>query len=107
VLALLAAAGCAGAGIRPEALQSWVGRPVAELEKDWGPPTRQVQDGDRRLLIYEEIERTTRRNFETPVAPRYAAPTILDPQNVRIYVRSYLFWVSRAGVIEQATRRDP
>ena len=107
-LALLAIAGCAGDGIRPEALQGWVGRPAAALEQAWGPPTRQVRDGDRRLLVYEEIAQSTRRDFETPVASRYGPPPgAYDPQSVRVYVRSYLFWVSGAGVIEQATRRDP
>jgi hypothetical protein len=108
-LALLAIASCAGGGIRPEALQSWVGRPAAALEQAWGPPTRQVRDGDRRLLVYEEITQSTRRDFETPVAPRYGPlpGASYDPQSVRVYVRSYLFWVNGAGVIEHATRRDP
>jgi hypothetical protein len=107
-LALLAIASCAGGGIRPEALQSWVGRPAAALEQAWGPPTRQVPDGDRRLLVYEEITQSTRQDFETPRVQRYGLlPEEYDPQIVRVYVRSYLFWVNGAGVIEQATRRDP
>ena len=107
-LALLAITSCAGDGIRPEALQIWVGRPAAALEQAWGPPTRQVPDGDRRLLVYEEITRSTRQDFETPLVQRYGPqPLEYDPQIVRVYVRSYLFWVNGAGVIEQATRRDP
>ena len=107
-LALVAIAGCAGSGIRPEELQIWVGRPAAALEQAWGLPTRQVRDGDRRLLVYEEITQSTRRDFETSLGRRYAPlPGEYDPQIVRVYVRSYLFWVNGAGVIEQATRRDP
>lgn len=107
-LALLAIASCAGGGIRPEALQSWVGRPAAALEQAWGPPTRQVPDGDRRLLVYEEITQSTRQDFETPRGQRYG-PLLGEygPQSVRVYVRSYLFWVNGAGVVEHATRRDP
>ena len=44
-LALTLAAGCGG-GIRPEVLKGWVGRPAAALEKDWGPATREVPDGE-------------------------------------------------------------
>ena len=107
-LALVAIAGCAGGGIRPEALQIWVGRPAAALEQAWGPPTRQVPDGDRQLLVYEEITQSTRQDFETTVVQRYGPlPGANEPPIVRVYVRSYLFWVNGAGVIEQATRRDP
>lgn len=114
-LALALAAGCASGGVRPEVLQAWVGRPAAALEKDWGPPTREVRDGETRILVYEEVERkSTKSTFDDadPSRPRgvygiaqataneaYRSPTV--------YVRSYLFWVNREGRIVHAAVRTP
>jgi hypothetical protein len=115
-LALALAAGCGG-GIRPEVLKGWVGRPAASLEKDWGPATREVPDGDLRILVYEEVERqrtgpNTQFDYQDPYASRdihhqaqkaaeeaYRAP--------RVYVRSYLFWVDREGKIVHTAIRTP
>jgi hypothetical protein len=104
---LLAAGGCSGGGLSPETVRAWVGRPVTSLEQAWGPATRETRDGGRRLLIYEEVEKTSQRDLQSPVAPRYAPPGTVYEPNVRVYVRSYLFWVNPDGTIGEATRRDP
>ncbi len=114
-LALLLAAGCASSGIRPEVLQAWVGRPVAALEKDWGPPTREVQDGQTRILVYEELERkSTKSTFDDadPSRPRgtYGVAQLTANQAYQgptVYVRSYLFWVNRDDTIVHAAVRTP
>jgi hypothetical protein len=111
----LAAVACA-AGVRPEALKAWVGRPATALETDWGPPTRETQDGDVRVLIYEEVERrSVRTSFDDQDPSRTrgsaygqayvaAAEAYKTP---RVYVRSYLFWVNREGTIVQSAVRTP
>ncbi len=119
VLTLLAAvavaAGC-GSAIRPEVLRTWVGRPVAALEKDWGPATREVQDGELRILVYEELEKTTSRNFQDAATARSAGINPNDPyalaaqeayRSPSVYVRSYLFWVNPEGTIVNAAVRQP
>jgi hypothetical protein len=111
ILALLLAllVGCGG-GIKPEALQTWVGRPAAALEKDWGPPTREVTDGDQRILVYEEIE-TRRRGSaldgtKTAVSKGEAqAPEQGPTRGSMVSVRSYEFWVDTAGTIVRASVR--
>jgi hypothetical protein len=111
ILALLLGllAGCGG-GIKPEALQTWVGRPAAALEKDWGPPTREVPDGDQRILIYEEVE-TRRRGSaldgtRTAVSKGEAQQAEQGPpREGLVSVRSYEFWVDAAGTIVRATVR--
>jgi hypothetical protein len=115
-LALALAAGCGG-GIRPEVLRGWVGRPAASLEKDWGPATREVPDGDMRILVYEEVERARTRatpfDYQDPYgnsrdvhhqAQRAAEEAYRAP---RVYVRSYLFWVDREGKIVHSAVRTP
>lgn len=110
-LALVGAA-CAS-GIKPEALRAWIGRPAAELERDWGAATREVPDGDLRILVYEEVERRVGRNFETTAAGRqdaYAAAAAAAQEAYRVptvYVRSYLFWVNRDGTIVNSMVRQP
>lgn len=114
-LALALAAGCASSGIRPEVLQAWVGRPAAALEKDWGPPTREVQDGETRILVYEEVERkSTKSTFDDadPARARgtYGVAQLAANEAYRsptVYVRSYLFWVNREGRIVHAAVRAP
>ncbi len=109
-LVVALASGCAS-GVRPEALQAWVGRPAAALEKDWGPPTREVQDGEMRILIYEEVEKRASSAFQgTASAFRRGATQADTDETYRsptIYVRSYLFWVNREGTIVQSARRTP
>ncbi|MBI3456588.1 MAG: hypothetical protein HY002_12495 [Candidatus Rokubacteria bacterium] len=113
--ALLAAVlGCSQA-VRPEVLRSWVGRPAAALEKDWGPPTREVPDGELRILIYEEVTKNTQRTFDS-ADPRgrtlgaYAAAQAAAQEAYRlptVYVRSYLFWVNRGGTIVNSAVHQP
>jgi hypothetical protein len=114
-LFLLSVAGCA-AGVRPEALQAWVGRPAAALEQEWGAPTRRVQDGEQQVLIYEEVERAGQRGFEPPAdspplltgtAGQWLAAHQASLRDPTVYARSYLFWVNREGTILRAVRRDP
>jgi hypothetical protein len=116
VLALgLAAAACA-AGVHPEVLKAWVGRPATALEADWGPPTRETQDGDVRVLIYEEVERPSGRTTfddQDPSRSRgsgYSAAAAAAAEAYkapRVYVRSYLFWVTREGTIVHSAVRTP
>lgn len=98
--------GCAG-GPRPEAVQAWVGRPAAALERAWGPPTRTLEEGQLHLLIYEEVERVARRDLQTPpMTARTYTPAPPEPGRV-VLVRTYLFWVDRDGTIVRATVRQP
>jgi hypothetical protein len=110
-LALLGLTACA-THLGPEALQAWVGKPAAALTRDWGPATREVPDGDRRLLIYEEMDRSSRTDFRTRqpnMRNTYGRAEEADqlPPPPSVYVRSYLFWVDRDGVIVQSTVRTP
>jgi hypothetical protein len=113
VLAVAVVGAACASGIKPEALRAWVGRPAAELERDWGAATREVPDGELRILVYEEVERRTSRNFETSGAGRadaYAAAAAAAQEAYRIptvYVRSYLFWVNRDGTIVNSMVRQP
>jgi hypothetical protein len=116
-LAVTLVAGCGG-GIRPEVLKSWVGRPAAALEKDWGPATREVPDGDLRILVYEEVERARdgkSSNFDQQDPGGYSRDVHHQAQLAaerayhapRVYVRSYLFWVDREGKIVNSMVRTP
>jgi hypothetical protein len=115
-LAVALAAGCSSGGVRPEALKGWVGRPAATLEKDWGPATREVPDGDLRILVYEEVERQrTSGVFDQQDPGGYARDIHHQAQRAaqeayhapRVYVRSYLFWVDREGKIVHSMVRTP
>ena len=114
-LALALAAGCASGGIRPETLQAWVGRPGGALEKDWGPPTREVQDGETRILVYEEVERKSTKSVFDDADPSrarggYGMAQLTANEAYRsptVYVRSYLFWVNREGTIVHSAVRTP
>jgi hypothetical protein len=92
--------------IRPEVLQRWVGRPASALEKDWGPATREVTDSGQRVLIYEELDRarqdidtrgggTSARTMESPVQRQ----ANITAYGLKVYARSYLFWVDASGTI--------
>jgi hypothetical protein len=113
VLAVAVLGAACASGIKPEALRAWVGRPAAELQRDWGAATREVPDGELRILVYEEVERRARRNFETTGGGRadaYAAAAAAAQEAYRIptvYVRSYLFWVNGDGTIVNAMVRQP
>lgn len=93
-----------------------MGRPAAALEQEWGLPTRQVEDGDLRILIYEEVESARRQDFGTPQSggsrtlEKMATAQALarDPYHTpTVYVRSYLFWVNREGTVVHSTLRQP
>jgi hypothetical protein len=71
-----------------------------------------VPDGDRRLLIYEQLERSSATDFRTrrPTARNtYGRAEEADqlPPAPTTHVRSYLFWVDRDGVIVQSAVREP
>jgi len=112
---LVVSAGCADKGVAPEDLRAWVGRPVATLEKDWGSATREVQDGDVRILIYEEVRKgepgkfnestAGSRFFGTSGAGHVQATEVYRTPTV--YVRSYLFWVDPSGRIVNSAVRQP
>lgn len=108
VLGLMA---CSRGGIPPERVEAWAGRPAADLLREWGAPTKEVDDAGQRVLIYEEIEQTKATDFsrQTPSSTRAAglgpgAPTTIGYSS---YARSYLFWVDPAGKITRTQIRQP
>ncbi|HEY7140438.1 MAG TPA: hypothetical protein VIE44_10090 [Methylomirabilota bacterium] len=114
-LTALLLAGCAS-GIPPEQVQAWVGRPATDLVREWGPPTKEVTEGDQRVLIYEEMERTGSAEFSREVSPRYqdtapvggsAAAGASSTIGYSSYARSYLFWVDAAGKITRSQIHKP
>ena len=60
------------AGVPPEQVQAWVGRPAADLIREWGTPTKEVDDAGQRVLVYDEVERTGSAAFSREVSPRYS-----------------------------------
>jgi hypothetical protein len=114
LLALALVSGCARP-LTPEELRVWVGRPVASLEKDWGAATREVREGDLRILIYEEVTKNTARDFErTGPTARAAGPYGVAQAAANeayrlptVYVRSYLFWVNPGGRIVNSAVHQP
>ena len=108
----LGLAACAH-GLPPEQVQAWVGRPAGDLVRSWGAPTREVDDGGQRILIYEEMERSQKLAFEKQVTARQAgSAAAAEAENAAargptVYARSYLFWVDAAGAIVRAQIRQP
>jgi hypothetical protein len=102
---------CNRGGLPPEQVQAWVGRPAAELERAWGPATKEVTDAGQRVLIYEEVERTGSAEFSREVSQRSAGygPPPPPPSTVGYssYARSYLFWVDAAGTIVRTQIHRP
>jgi hypothetical protein len=111
-LAALGGLTACAASVGPETLQAWVGKPATALTQDWGPATREVKEGEGRILIYEQIDRSTPIDFRT-VRPTtrntYGRAQEAEqlPQAPIVHVRSYLFWVDRDGVIVQTAVRAP
>ena len=112
-LATLGLVACARGGLPPERVQAWVGRPAAELVREWGAPTKEVDDAGQRVLVYEEIERNQRSVFATQTTARVtgsaeaAAAANAATQGPAVYARSYLFWVDAAGKIVRSQIRQP
>ena len=110
----LAFSACTRAGLPPERVQAWVGRPAADLVREWGSPTREVNDAGQRVLIYEEVERSRQRPaFETQTSVQMAgsvedaAAANTAVQGPTVYARSYLFWVDAFGKIVRSQIRQP
>jgi hypothetical protein len=100
---------CNRGGLPPEQVQAWVGRPAAELERAWGPATKEVTDAGQRVLIYEEVERTGSAEFSREVSPRSTVGVPPPPATIGYssYARSYLFWVDAAGTIVRTQIHRP
>jgi hypothetical protein len=88
-----------------------VGRPAADLVREWGPPTKEVDDAGQRVLVYEEVERTGSATFSREVSPRYSGGGGIAPPPSTVgynsYARSYLFWVDAAGKISRTQIHNP
>jgi hypothetical protein len=99
------------AGVPPEQVEAWVGRPAADLIRAWGPPTKELEDAGQRLLLYEEVERTGSAEFSREVSPRYSGGGGIPPPQSTMgytsYARSYLFWVDATGKISKTQIRNP
>jgi hypothetical protein len=111
LFALALAAGCSHE-VRPEVLQGWVGKPADALRQDWGPATREIQDGETRILVYEQFERNTSDDFTTnrPNARNTYGRAQEQAEALRsptVYARAYVFWVNREGIIVQSGVRRP
>ncbi|HEX2500605.1 MAG TPA: hypothetical protein VHO73_04050 [Methylomirabilota bacterium] len=109
-LALLGLAACRSGGLPPAQVEAWVGRSAADLAKEWGAPTKEVQEDGQRVLIYEELERTTTTEFASQVSPRVTSQGVTVPPPTTVgttsYARSYLFWVDAAGKITRTQIRQ-
>src|SRR5262245_58197423 len=85
------------AGVPLEQGQAWEGRAAADLVRAWGTPTKELDDGGQKVLVYEEVERTGSAAFSREVSPRYTGGGGIPPQQSTVgytsYARSYLFWV--------------
>jgi hypothetical protein len=102
---------CTRGGLPPERVQAWVGRPAAELVREWGAPTKEVDDVGQRVMIYEEVERTQSADFSREVSTRGRSsgpePAPATTLGYSSYARSYLFWVDAAGKITRTQIRQP
>ena len=113
VLALLT--GCVRTtAVHPEVLQAFVGRPVAALEKEWGPATREVPDGGQRLLIYEQMDRRDAVDVARSDSTKRAktlnyvqTQTNATVNPGKVYARSYRFWVDAAGTVVRWAVQEP
>jgi len=98
-------------GIPLEQVQAWEGRPAADLIREWGTPTKELDDAGQRVLVFEEVERTGSAAFSREVSPRYSGGGSAPPPAAAIgynsYARSYLFWVDAAGKITRTQIRNP
>lgn len=110
-LTALGLVACTRGGLPPERVQAWVGRPAAELVREWGAPTKEVDDAGQRVMIYEEVERTQSHDFSREVSSNTRAagqgPAPATTLGYSSYARSYLFWVDAAGKITRTQIRQP
>ena len=91
------------------------GRPAVALEKEWGPPTREIPDQGQRLLIYEELDQKRgpvvagpdhqRAQQNSAAAVQAQANATVNPKT--FYVRSYRFWVDATGRIVRTATHEP
>jgi hypothetical protein len=107
-LAALGLTACGGVP-PPQNIQPWVGRPAADLTREWGTPTRELTDAGQRILVYEEMIQTRTRDLSQDRSKRNAdtGPPPPSAMGHSAYARSYLFWVDASGKISQATVREP
>ena len=110
VFGLIAALGLtACSGVPPaQNVDGWVGRPVADLARDWGTPTRELTDAGQRILVYEEMVQTRTKDLTQETSKKnVGAVPPPSAMGYSAYARSYLFWVDASGKITQAQVRDP
>jgi hypothetical protein len=109
VIALIAVGLAACGGVPPpHDVQPWVGRPAADLAREWGTPTRELTDADQRILVYEEMVQTRTKDLTQDTSKRnYGAVPPPSVMGYSAYARSYLFWVDASGKITQAQIREP
>jgi hypothetical protein len=112
-VAALGLMACSRGGLPPEQIPAWVGRPATDLVREWGSPTKEVDDAGQRVLIYEEMEKKHGVEFQKQVTTRQAgtadvaAAANAAAQGPNSYARSYLFWVDAAGKITRTQIRQP
>jgi hypothetical protein len=109
LIVVLAALGLMACGGVPPAvnIQHWVGRPAADLAREWGTPTRELPDGSQRILVYEEMVQTRTKDLTQDQAKKNVGAS--PPPSVMgstAYARSYLFWVDASGKITQTQVRE-
>ena len=113
-LAAALATACSSA-VPADVLEAWVGRPAQALRQDWGPPTRELTDGDLAILVYEQAETKSQPDLQNPVTTpeqggyHYVVQKMAAEayRNLSVYARSYLFWVDRSGVIVRSAVHEP
>ena len=103
----LALAACGGVP-PPHDVQPWVGRPAADLAREWGAPTRELSDADQKILVYEEMVQTKTKDLTQDQGKRnMGAVPPPSAMGISSYARSYLFWVDASGKITQVQIREP
>ena len=90
-------------------IQPWVGRPAADLAREWGAPTRELTDAGQRILVYDEMIQTRTRDLSQDTSRRNvgAGPPPPSAAGPSSYARAYLFWVDASGKITQTQVREP
>src|SRR5215831_1614073 len=108
-IALTALALTACGGVPPaQDITPWVGRPAADLAREWGVPTRELTDADQKILVYEEMVQTRTKDLTQDQSKKNIGA--LPPPSAMgfsAYARSYLFWVDASGKITQVQIREP